>query len=306
MYNINTSPSPESVTLDILVNSKPIKQFNHNGIVYVEGRSNSNYSIRVKNNNSQRILAVISVDGLSINDGKPASENSQGWVINGISEIVISGWLVNTDAAAKFQFAGKSNTYAEKSSNDTNNLGVIGCMVFKEKPIDNFYKLVPNYIKTPWNIPSWPNNGIGGDPYYPGEPYYNPIWCTSNLTGSGSPSDSGSIPVNSINCSYSNTAPFGSATGSVCRSASLGTASVSKGVEKEETLGSAFGAKTDFKSTTTTFDRDGLLRTFVIHYKSKKELEHIGIVFEKKKVVKPPVAPNPFPASYCQPFAGWR
>ena len=167
MFNISTSTYYYSsdVTLDILIKNHPIQQFDHKDKVYVEGREGSDYSIRVKNKNSGDILAIISVDGLSIVDGKPASEKSRGWIVKANSEINIPGWLVDSKAAAKFQFSGKKNSYAEKSEDgDIKNVGVIGCLIFTKKDdiryrsgfLDNFFDIVwPTIPPTTWPDKPW-------------------------------------------------------------------------------------------------------------------------------------------------------
>jgi hypothetical protein len=275
-YNISAAPSPSLIAFDVLVNNAPITQYKHNNKTFVEGRNNSNYSIRVKNNNSVQVLAVISVDGLCINDGKPASETSKGWIINGNSELIIPGWLVNAEAAAKFKFSTKDKSYAEKSVNDTSNVGVIGCMLFEQK--NTIHYRANDYILSPWNT-------------YTPKPYYI---SDDTLYGSGLGCSDYTIPVGAscIN-NYS-----GTLTRSATKSADA----------NNSPLGTAFGSKTDFKTTESTFERGMLIHTFVLYYDSRKNLEKLGVQFEKKTVTEQKPVPNPFPASstYCVPPAGWR
>ena len=283
--SIDTFTLSSAVTLNVLVNDKPIKQYEFKNNTFVEGRKNSNYSIRVKNNNYTRILAVISVDGLNICDGMPAGENSQGWIINGNSELVVPGWLVDDKAAAKFKFSAKDNSYAGKSGNDADNIGVIGCMIFKEKIKETVEPI--NIIN---NYPWWNTQPI--------QPYY-PIYVYDGHKNTDH------IPLMN-NVSYG-------ISGASCTSMLRGSADTfvsssytANGNSANETLGTEFGAKTDFKTTSATFDRAELIKTVVIYYKTKKELEKIGIIFEEK--VKNTIEPNPFPASknFCNPPKGWK
>ena len=62
----------ENYTVDILVNDKPVRKFPFNDKLFVEARKGQEYSIRIKNNSWQRILAVASVDGLDVLTGKLA------------------------------------------------------------------------------------------------------------------------------------------------------------------------------------------------------------------------------------------
>lgn len=281
--------SATNVKFDILVNNRSVKQFPHKGKVYIEGREKSNYSIRVKNDNSHEILAVISVDGLSVIDGTPASENSRGWIVNGNSEIVIPGWLVNRATAAKFQFAEKKSSYAANTEEgDINNTGVIGCIVYEKKntvvyrDYYDYDKFTPRTPINPWRgpfdqTPGW-NGNWGDNIVYGGGAGYGYGSGSGVLRGS-----SLSNNLDSVKC---------------CATACLNDTSSPE-------LGTGFGKKTEFASKTSEFERGSLLTSFVLYYNSKKNLEKLGIVFEKKK--KDIKEPNPFPASknFCKPPKNW-
>lgn len=109
---------------------------------YIEGREGSNFSLRIYNGNSFRVLAIPSVDGLSVLDGEPAGENSPGYLLEPRQTLDIPGWMVDEKTAAKFFFAGmkdgKDSSYVAQMDKDTSNKGVIGLMVFREKPAAYF------------------------------------------------------------------------------------------------------------------------------------------------------------------------
>jgi hypothetical protein len=129
------------IQFSIVVGGNPITEYplHKNGITkyYVEGREGSEYEIHVTNNFGGDVEAVISVDGRSIVDGKEAGNLSQGYIIHFGSSVVIPGWLVDGQTAAKFAFSGKHDSYAAKISNgDVTNVGVIGIRVFtRKKPV---------------------------------------------------------------------------------------------------------------------------------------------------------------------------
>lgn len=126
--------------LEILVNGKPIKEYPHKGSTYVEGRKSSEYTLRVKNNSSERVAAIITVDGLSVMDGKVGDYNSGGYIVPAFSHIDIPGWRLDNSKVAKFLFAAIDKAYAAQMGKPTN-IGVIGCAIFKEKreyPIFSF------------------------------------------------------------------------------------------------------------------------------------------------------------------------
>lgn len=104
---------------------------------YIEGREGSNFTLRIRNGSSRRVLAVPSVDGLSVIDGKPASSESSGFILEAYASLDVPGWMVDRQNAAKFFFASSSETvdvsYVAQMGGDTANKGVIGVMVFEEK-----------------------------------------------------------------------------------------------------------------------------------------------------------------------------
>lgn len=105
---------------------------------YVEGRQGSNFTLRIRNGTARRVLAVPSVDGLSVLDGKPASANSSGYILNPHQTLEIPGWKLDGETAAKFFFAGETEagdeSYVAQIGGDVANKGVIGVIVFDEKP----------------------------------------------------------------------------------------------------------------------------------------------------------------------------
>jgi hypothetical protein len=121
------------IELMILVNDRAITQYYHDDKHYVEGRAGSEYEIEVYNHTGYRVEAVLSVDGLSVLDGKLAGTHSTGYLIDPRGKIRIPGWTLNSASIAKFKFAGKQKSYATQMTGDDRNTGVIGVMVFREK-----------------------------------------------------------------------------------------------------------------------------------------------------------------------------
>ena len=107
-------------------------EYVHRGEVYIEGRSNSWYSLELVNHSHGRILAVVSVDGLSVNDGEPASYESKGFVVNPSQTVVIPGWQQSSQEAARFVFGNKAESYSESMGHGTQNAGVIGVAFYQE------------------------------------------------------------------------------------------------------------------------------------------------------------------------------
>ena len=123
-----------SYEVNVLVNGSRCKQYSHNGKLFIEAKKGSEYSIEIKNNTWARILAVCSVDGLDILNGKPAEENGNGYVINGYGSLKADGFRVSNEKVAKFLFDYKGGSYAaSKEDGSERNVGVIGVRIFTEK-----------------------------------------------------------------------------------------------------------------------------------------------------------------------------
>lgn len=119
---------------EVLVNGHPAKEYYHKGNYYIEGREGTRFSLRMKNNSGQRVLFVPTIDGLSIMDGKEGSFDSRGYIVNAYDATTIEGWRTSDEEVAEFFFSSPKGSYAKKISKG-NNLGVIGCAVFKEKEL---------------------------------------------------------------------------------------------------------------------------------------------------------------------------
>lgn len=139
--------------VEVLVNGNSAKEYFHNGNVYIEGRDGSRYRIRVRNNGYSKIKAVVSVDGLSVLDGQPASLLGRGYIINGYSSLVIDGWRSSDDTVNEFFFTDNENSYSVRSENGGENLGIIGVSIVEEKNdygLSRLLKEDPMVVKPPY------------------------------------------------------------------------------------------------------------------------------------------------------------
>lgn len=284
----------------VLVNGKPITEYSHEGQTLVEGRKGSDYELKLRNRTSTRALYVVSVDGLDVVDGKQAGIDSRGYVIEPWSEITISGWKLDAQTAAKFEFRPQERSYSNNMGHGTDNTGVIGVMVFNEKP------------KPVWHPPSqWI---VKGGSLGPAERYSERRMLRSSTVAAGAsstPHSWGSGLGGSFDPAYtftSNSVMAGSLEAqSMANTASSEPASMAACADAVEDsgLGTGFGAAMQFHTMTVEFERADPKTpnaTLVLYYDSRKGLERRGIVFTKSHV-----KPNPFPADKgCSPPAGWR
>lgn len=141
-------------SMEVMVNGKSVKQYRHNGNVYVEGRRGTEYTIRLHNRGWQRVLAVVSVDGLSVMDGEPAGAGN-GYIVPARSSIDVPGWRLDDASVARFAFGETAEAYATKQQKQQN-MGVIGCLFFEEETVGSYVKTDPWY---PYQGPKWNSTG---------------------------------------------------------------------------------------------------------------------------------------------------
>lgn len=119
--------------LDVVVHGKTVRVYHHRGEVFIEGRKGTEYVLRLSNNTTDRVLAVLSVDGLSVMTGEPASiRDGHGYVLQPQSRITVPGWRLNNQEVAAFRFGSMPNAYAALRDR-ARNIGVIGGAIFKER-----------------------------------------------------------------------------------------------------------------------------------------------------------------------------
>jgi hypothetical protein len=108
----------------------------HNGQRYVVGKPGNEYSIRVHNGRSGRVLTVMSVDGVNVVSGDTASPRQSGYVLSPYETTEIAGWRTSLSRTAAFYFTSLPDSYAARTGRP-DNVGVIGVAIFaeKEKPI---------------------------------------------------------------------------------------------------------------------------------------------------------------------------
>jgi hypothetical protein len=113
------------------------KSYTNNGYRrFVQGSSGASYSIVIKNVCKCRVQVILSVDGLDVLDGKPASMNRAGYVIEPGKTLEVEGFRTSFDRVAEFQFSSVSQSYANLRHGDTRNVGVIGLAAYTEKGAD--------------------------------------------------------------------------------------------------------------------------------------------------------------------------
>lgn len=101
--------------------------------LFAVGQPDARYNLAVANDTGTAYELVASVDGLDIIDGRRASFEKRGYIIDPFSSVVIEGWRTSEDTVAAFRFSSIEDSYAERMG-DGRNVGVIGAAFFREAP----------------------------------------------------------------------------------------------------------------------------------------------------------------------------
>ena len=103
----------------------------HRGQNYVEGRQNQEFRVRLRNKSPERVMAVLSVDGVNAISGETAGVNQTGYVLAPYQTLDVDGWRKSNVRTAAFYFTNISDSYAARTRRP-DNVGVIGVAVFRE------------------------------------------------------------------------------------------------------------------------------------------------------------------------------
>jgi hypothetical protein len=99
---------------------------------WVVGTPGQEYGVRVCNTTGNRVLAVMSVDGVNVVSGETASPAQSGYVLSAYECADINGWRKNNASTAAFYFTDLPDAYAARTGRPEN-VGVIGVAFFRER-----------------------------------------------------------------------------------------------------------------------------------------------------------------------------
>lgn len=103
----------------------------HRGQDWIEGAPGHRYSVRLTNTTGERVLVVLSVDGVNAVTGDTAHPSQAGYVLGPWESAEINGWRKSLDDVAQFVFTDLPDSYAARTGR-ADNVGVIGVAVFEE------------------------------------------------------------------------------------------------------------------------------------------------------------------------------
>jgi len=289
----------QDYTFVVRVNNKDTTEYRYKGKTYIEGRKGSEYELYFFNNTPTRILAVFSVDGLSVLDGKVASDKSRGYVVDPFRSLTVPGWTIDNSKVATFQFRPQGEkddvTYVEALKEegfdvDVGNQGVIGCMVFKEKVRYYVPPKVVHHYHTVYAQPA----------IYP--PFYGYLNNSNHYADSARSyliADSASpvVTMNGVGTAMSLSAGYATAqakaaqfstTETLCASSNnVLPAGFFSNSFLENSLGTGFGDDKEFETETVSFERDEKpIWIGVVNYDTITNLRRMGIPIDSWKPEK--------------------
>jgi hypothetical protein len=109
-----------------------LPEYPHRGHSYVPGEPGHRYAVRLTNQTGERVLVVLSVDGVNAVSGETASPAQAGYVLAPWETAEIAGWRKSLQDVAQFYFTDLPDSYAARTGRP-DNVGVIGIAVFRER-----------------------------------------------------------------------------------------------------------------------------------------------------------------------------
>ncbi len=119
-----------------------LAEYAHRGQTWIAGMPGHRYSVRLTNTTGQRVLVVLSVDGVNAVTGQTAAPSQGGYVLEPWESAEIAGWRKSLDDIAQFVFTDLPDSYAARTGRP-DNVGVIGVAVFRERQLRPVYAPPP-------------------------------------------------------------------------------------------------------------------------------------------------------------------
>ena len=108
-----------------------LPEMRHRGDTWVAGKPGHRYAVRLTNTTGERVLVVLSVDGVNAVTGETADPRQAGYVLAPWQSAEIAGWRKSMDDVAQFVFTDLPDSYAARTGRPRN-VGVVGVAVFRE------------------------------------------------------------------------------------------------------------------------------------------------------------------------------
>ena len=132
-YNPEPAVAENGFAIEVLIDGRPVHEYEARGRHYVEALESAEYELRVHNPTGSRVAVALSVDGLNTIDARHTSAwDAHKWVIEPYGTIYVRGWQMSSENARRFYFTTERDSYAAKLGQAAN-LGVISAVFFRER-----------------------------------------------------------------------------------------------------------------------------------------------------------------------------
>lgn len=112
--------------------AQTLPEYRHRRRDWVAGTPGHRYAVRLTNTTGERVLVVLSVDGVNAVSGQTAAPSQAGYVLGPWESAEIGGWRKSLDDIAQFVFTDLPDSYAARTGRP-DNVGVVGIAVFRER-----------------------------------------------------------------------------------------------------------------------------------------------------------------------------
>jgi hypothetical protein len=102
---------------------------------WIAGTPGHRYAVRLTNTTGERVLVVLSIDGVNAVTGETAHPSQAGYVLEPWQSAEIAGWRKSYQDIAQFVFTSLPDSYAARTGRP-DNVGTIGIAVFRERRQD--------------------------------------------------------------------------------------------------------------------------------------------------------------------------
>lgn len=106
--------------------------YHYRGDLWVAGEPGGRYGIQLLNDSRERLLNVVSVDGVNVITGETAAVDQAGYVLEPQQRYDVNGWRKSRREIAAFEFTRLPRSYAARTGRP-DDVGVIGVAVFRER-----------------------------------------------------------------------------------------------------------------------------------------------------------------------------
>lgn len=273
-----------------------LPQYPHRGELHIPAEAGMRYALQVTNRSAERLLVVLSIDGVNIVTGETASYEQSGYVLAPGQQAELTGWRKSWSEVAAFEFSRLGESYAARTGRPFD-VGVIGAAVFRERvvapvqpptapPLGRARPYSPYRGEVPARAPR--DSAAAGGPA-PGT--MGPGAMERGAVGQGAAAaadasaQSGAAPANAA------TPGRAGAAAEASPGAAYGAAAERAAPPVRERLGTAHGERETAYTGQTTFERASAepVQVVAIRYDSRENLVAMGVIRE------PRPRPRPFP-----------